>query len=91
MYEEYGADMRTRDCVERSIIDMLERLERYLPKGRALPVTDIKRSTAREEHRRITRDHGATTANKAMRDFRAAYNFALKVVDDPDVLPGNPV
>ena len=26
-----------------------------------------------------------------MRDFRAAYNFALKVVDDPDVLPGNPV
>ena len=43
MYEEYGADMRTRDCVERSIIDMLERLERYLPKGCALPVTDIKR------------------------------------------------
>lgn len=26
-----------------------------------------------------------------MRDFRAAYNFALKVVDDPDALPGNPV
>ena len=26
-----------------------------------------------------------------MRDFRAAYNFALKVLDDPDALPGNPV
>lgn len=91
MYEEYGSDMRTRDCVERSITDMMERLDRYLPKWRALPVTDIKRSHAREEHRRITRDHGATVANKAMRDFRAAYNFALKVVDDPDALPGNPV
>ena len=91
MYEEYGADMRTRDCVERSITDMMERLDRYLPKWCDLPVTDIKRSHAREEHRRITADHGATVANKAMRDFRAAYNFALKVVDDPDALPGNPV
>ncbi|MFP4043090.1 MAG: hypothetical protein ACLFTP_00755 [Rhodosalinus sp.] len=26
-----------------------------------------------------------------MRDFRAAYNCALKVVDDPDALPGDPV
>ncbi len=91
MYEEYGADMRTRDCVERSITDMMDRLERYLPKWCDTPVTDIRRSAAREEHRRITKDHGATVANKAMRDFRAAYNFALKVVDDPDALPGNPV
>ena len=36
MYEEYGADMRTRDCVERSITDMMERLDRYLPKWCAL-------------------------------------------------------
>ena len=59
MYEEYGADMRTRDCVERSIIDMLERLERYLPKGCALPVTDIKRSArgAPPDHPRPRRDH----------------------------------
>ncbi|SDW51762.1 tyrosine-type recombinase/integrase [Roseicitreum antarcticum] len=91
MFEEYGADMRARDCVERSIVDMMDRLDRYLPKWGTLPVTAIKRSQAREEHRRITVDHGATTANKAMRDFRAAYNFALKVVDDPDALPGNPV
>lgn len=26
-----------------------------------------------------------------MRDFRAAYNFALRIVDGPDALPGNPV
>lgn len=91
MFEEYGADMRARGCVERSIQDMMERLDRYLPKWGDTPITDVKRSTARDEHRRITDKHGATTANKAMRDFRAAYNFALKVVDDPDVLPGNPV
>ncbi len=91
MFEEYGADMRARGCVERSIEDMMERLDRYLPKWGDTPITDVKRSTARDEHRRITDKHGATTANKAMRDFRAAYNFALKVVDDPDALPGNPV
>jgi hypothetical protein len=44
LFEEYGADMRARDCVERSIVDMMERLDRYLPKWRALPVTAIKRS-----------------------------------------------
>lgn len=91
MYEEYGADMRARGCVERSITDMMERLDRYLPKWAATPITDVRRSAAREEHRRITANHGATTANKSLRDFRAAYNFALKVVDDPDALPGNPV
>ncbi len=91
MLEEYGADMLARDCAERSVADMMERLDRYLPKWADLPITQIKRSAAREEHRRITANHGATSANKAMRDFRAAYNFALKVVDDPDALPGNPV
>lgn len=91
MFEEYGADMRARGCVERSVLDMLERLDRYLPKWGDTPITDVKRSAARDEHRRITDKHGATTANKVMRDFRAAYNFALKVVDDPDALPCNPV
>jgi integrase len=91
MFEEYGADMRARGCVERSVRDMMDRLDRYLPKWRDMPITEVKRSAAREEHRRITDQHGATTANKVMRDFRAAYNFALKVVDDPDALPGNPV
>lgn len=91
MFAEYGADMRARGCVEMSIEDMTERLDRYLPTWGDTPITDVKRSTARDEHRRSTDKHGATTANKAMRDFRAAYNFALKVVDDPDAPPGNPV
>lgn len=91
MFEEYGADMRARGCVDRSVDDMMDRLARYLPDWADTPITEVRRSAAREEHRRITERHGATTANKAMRDFRAAYNFALKVVDDPDALPGNPI
>lgn len=91
LYEEYISDMRARDCSERSVENMLDRLQRYLGSWANLPIGEIKRSMAREEHRRITRDHGGPSANKTMRDFRAAYNFALKVVDDPDSLPGNPV
>ncbi len=91
MYEEYTADMRSRECAERTIADMMDRLERYLSDWANVSIADIKRSMAREEHRRITKDHGPRCANQAMRDFRAGYNFALKVVDDPDSLPGNPV
>jgi len=34
---------------------------------------------------------GKVTANHMMRDFRAAYNLALRIIDDPDLLPDNPV
>ncbi|MEM1150213.1 MAG: tyrosine-type recombinase/integrase [Pseudomonadota bacterium] len=91
MYEEYTADMLARDCAQRTVDDMMARLDRYLPKWADLSIADVRRSMAREEHRRITRDHGSRSANQALRDFRAGYNFALKVVDAPDSLPGNPV
>ncbi|MEM6623781.1 MAG: integrase family protein [Pseudomonadota bacterium] len=91
MYEEYTADMLARDCAQRTVDDMMVRLDRYLPKWADLSIANVRRSMAREEHRRITRDHGPRSANQALRDFRAGYNFALKVVDDPDSLPGNPV
>lgn len=91
MFEEYGADMKARDCADRSIRDMQDRLERYIPKWKPLQIAEIKRSMAREEHRRVTKDHGPRSANQIFKDFRAAYNFAMKVVDDPDALPGNPI
>ena len=91
MFEEYGHDMHTRDCRDRTFADMMRRLNTYLPKWKALPINEIKRSFAREEHKRITRDHGPVVANQALRDFRACYNFALKVMDDPDSLPANPI
>lgn len=91
LYEEYGHDLRTRDRSERTFEDMKARLKRYLPKWKTMPINEIKRSFAREEHKRITKDHGPVVANQSLRDFRACYNFALKVVDDPDSLPPNPI
>lgn len=91
MYQEYADDLRTRDRSDRTIDDILARLDRYLPKWKPLAITEIRRSMAREEHKRITTGHGPRAANQALKDFRAAYNFALKVVDDPDALPPNPV
>lgn len=91
MFEEYGHDLRTRDRTERTYNDMMARLNRYLSKWKDIPINEIKRSFAREEHKRITQNHGPVVANQALRDFRACYNFALKVSDDPDTLPPNPV
>ncbi len=91
LYQEYFDDMRTRDRSERTITDMNARLNRYLPKWKDMPINEIKRSFAREEHKRVTQNHGVTVANQAFRDFRACYNFALKVMDDPDSLPPNPI
>ena len=91
MFEQYAADMRARDCAERSIADMMSRLDRYIPKWKDIPIAEVKRSWSREEHQRVTRNHGPRSANQIFRDFRAAYNFAMKVVDNPDALPGNPI
>ncbi|HMR31849.1 MAG TPA: tyrosine-type recombinase/integrase [Geminicoccaceae bacterium] len=91
MYDEYQADLRTRSAADRTIEDVTARLERYLPKWKARPIAEIKRSEARQEHQRITVEHGSRVANQALKDFRAAYNLALRVVDDPDALPANPV
>ena len=91
MYREYADDLRTRERADRTIDDILARLERYLRSWKSLPITEIRRSMAREEHKRVTAEHGPRAANQALKDFRAAYNFALKVVDDPDALPQNPV
>ncbi|WP_113913445.1 Arm DNA-binding domain-containing protein [Roseovarius dicentrarchi] len=64
LYDEYIADMRVRDCSERTVASMEDRLSRYLPDWADLPIAEVRRSTAREAHRRITRDHGAPSANK---------------------------
>lgn len=90
MYAEYADDMRTRECQPRSIQSTADRLDFYLSDWKRLPITEITRSVARAEHVRITKEHGKRVANMALRDFRAAYNLALRVVDEPDKLPDNP-
>jgi integrase len=91
LFDEYAADMRKRECAERTVIDVLARRERYLAEWKSLPLTSLTRSMVRAKHVELSEQRGKVTANHVMRDFRAAYNLALRIVDDPDQLPDNPV
>ncbi len=65
-------------------------LTKYLADWAELPITELKRSTCRARHEQLTKDHGKYPANRSMAALRSAYDFALRVVDDPDSLPANP-
>ncbi len=91
LYDEYAADMRKRECTERTIEDVLYRRDLYLADWKRLPLTELTRSMVRAKHEELTQKRGKSTANHVMRDFRAAYNLALKIVDNPDLIPDNPV
>ena len=91
MFDEYVADLRARECAERTIADVAALVKRYLSDWKPLPISEITRSMARERHRHISAKHGKAVANHALRLFQAAYNLALRVVDDADALPDNPV
>jgi len=91
MFEEYAADLRARECSDRTISEMFAQVRRYLDDWKAIPISGITRSMARERHRYISANNGKTVANNALRIFQAAYNLALRVVDDTDALPDNPV
>jgi hypothetical protein len=58
MYQDYAADMTARECAPRTVLDILDRLNTYLPKLADTPTSGVRRSTARAEHQRISRDHG---------------------------------
>ena len=91
MFDEYAADLRTRECADRTIGDVLDQRDRYFADWKLIPISEITRTMVRERHRYISTKHGKAAANSALRVFRAAYNLALRVVDDVDTLPGNPV
>jgi len=91
MFNEYADDLRARECSDRTISDMFEHVDRYLRDWKPIPISEITRTMAREKHRYISTHHGKAVANNSMRLFRAAYNLALRVVDDVDTLPSNPV
>jgi integrase len=62
----------------------------YLSDWQDKPLVDLgeDRAAVRDRHRRLTTKHGKTTADYALRVFRAAYNRALR--QHPE-LPPNPV
>jgi len=91
MFEEYVEDLRARECAERTIADVSALVRRYLSDWKPIPISEITRSMARERHRYISGKNGKAVANHALRLFQAAYNLALRVVDDADALPDNPV
>jgi integrase len=91
LFDEYAADMRKRECSERTINDTLARRDRYLADWKAKPLTSLTRTMVRAKHEELTETRGKVTANHMMRDFRAAYNLALRIIDNPDLLPDNPV
>jgi integrase len=91
LWDEYEADMIHRGLADRTIAGFRYHLDKYLADWRAVPLTELRRSMCRDRHRKITERHGPYPANQVMRSLRVAWNFALRVVDDPDALPGNPV
>ena len=91
LFDEYAADLRTREKSERTIEDTLARRDRYLSDWKNLPLTKLTRSMVRAKHQELSEKRGKVTANHVMRDFRAAYNLALRIIDNPDLLPDNPV
>jgi len=91
MYDEYAADMRARDCRERTIEDVLSRRDRHLKAWLDIPISEIRRSMARERHKELTRESGKRAANMVFKEFRAGFNLAIKVADDPDAIGDNPV
>jgi integrase len=90
MFKEYRDDMLTRECRQRSADDIEYRMNLYLGDWLTTPIMDIKKSACRERHAKLSKERGKRVANQAFKDFRAAYNLALRVVDDPDALPANP-
>jgi integrase len=91
LFDEYAADLRAREKSERTIEDTLARRDRYLADWKNIPLAKITRSMVRARHQELTEKRGKVTANHMMRDFRAAYNLALRIIDNPDLLPDNPV
>ncbi len=89
LMQAYAADMQRRQCQPRSVADMLARQARYLPNHQDRPLRELKRSTLRAEHERISTDHGTRVANMTLREVRAAWNLLLRQADDPASLPPN--
>ena len=85
------ADLKIREAAKLTTESFEDLGERYIKDWHDLPLTELKRSMCRDRHQYITGKHGPVAANRTFRAVRAAYNFALRTVDDPDALPDNPV
>lgn len=90
LWDRYEAWLQGQERAERTILGFRYHLDKYLCDWRDTPIGELRKSTCREQHEKITKKHGRYPANHVMRSMRAAYNFALKL-DDDDGLRANPV
>lgn len=90
LWDEYEADMTARQLAPVSVSGFRYALTKYLADWRNLSIAEVKRSMCRSRHGLLTQKHGKTPANRSLQAFRTAYNFAMRVIDDPDSLPPNP-
>jgi integrase len=78
LFTEYRDDMAIAGRADRTIADVGNRYERYLEKDWGpLPVVSITGEMARAQHKSISKNHGKVVANDTLRNFRAAFNWAM--------------
>ena len=80
--EWHVAAMQAKDCAPRSIECMREDTVRHLGDWMARPLHTIKRWECVERHEKVTREAGSYAANRALANFRAAYNTAMRRLED---------
>ena len=85
--EWHVAAMQAKECAPRSIECMREDTARHLGDWMARPLRTIKRRECVERHEKVTSEAGIYAANRALANFRAAYNTAMRRLED---LPLNP-
>jgi integrase len=88
-WELYKTRCEKKDRSAKTIEGYRDPIERLLKEWLDLPLTEIGRDrmAVKAMHSRMTKQNGAYMANRAMRAFRAVYNYALKTWE----LPANPV
>jgi integrase len=91
MFDKYAANLRKRECAEKTVLDTLASIDRHLSAWREIPINKITRTMVLAKHDELSERGHKVLANRVMRDFRAAYNLALKSCDDDHQLRANPI
>ncbi len=76
------------DLAPNTVTDYQRTCRLYIPSWQKRPITEITRQMVLSRHQKLTRDHGAVTANNTFRHFRSVYNFTAAAFDE---FPPNPV
>lgn len=90
LWDAYERWMQEQGRAATTIESFRRHLDKYLSDWRDRPLGELRKSTCRERHERLTTRNGRYPANQVMRSLRAAYNHAIKL-DDEDELRANPV